>query len=97
MNIQGRVLAVWDKKIVVDIDIDQKVKLKNYMHFCKGRLPYYGFRVSVRVPNNRFNRDDLVKLRVKKKEYAFVDKKTEEKVEGWHLILDRIIEHHYNF
>lgn len=97
MNIQGRVLAVWDKKIVVDIDVAQKVKVKNYMQHCSGRLPFQGFRVSVKVPNNRFNKDDLVKLRVKKKEYAFVDKKTKEKIEGWNLVLEKIIEHHYNF
>ena len=97
MNIQGRVLAVWNKKIVVDIDVDQKVKLKNYTRYCSGRLPFHGFRAFIQVPNNRFNKDDLVKLRVKKKEYAFVDKKTEEKIEGWHLVLEKIIEHHYNF
>ena len=75
----------------------QKVKLQNYLRGCTGRSPYYGFRVSVKVPNNRFNRDDLVKLRVVKSKYSFIDKETQEVVEGWNLVLEKIIEHHYNF
>lgn len=97
MNIQGRVLAVWNKKIVVDIDVAQKVKLLNYMQHCKGKVPYFNFRVSVKVPNNRFNKDDLVKLRVKKSQYKFIDKDSQEVIEGWNLVLEKIIEHHYNF